>query len=104
MRLVPPGAAGLRTPAESISTGRHGADRPVIGLADRVSNTARTKSALANKIRLTPGDSEGIQALRQQLAADKIESFIQKTLASAPPLSAAQCDRIAALLGGDPGA
>lgn len=41
-----------------------------------------------------------VEAASQDLATEKIASAVQKALASAPPLSAEQLDRLGALLRG----
>jgi hypothetical protein len=44
------------------------------------------------------GDEETIRTLRAEHAALKIARYIRETVAAAPPLNAAQRDRLAALL------
>lgn len=45
----------------------------------------------------SPHDPEYLNA-RRDLAAEKIAEYVEKTVASAPPLTEEQCDRIARLL------
>jgi hypothetical protein len=58
--------------------------------------TARQK--LGGTIRLNPNDPEKIASARRDLAAAKIADYIERTVASAPPLTDDQRNRIAALL------
>jgi hypothetical protein len=53
---------------------------------------------LAAQHRRRERDPERIEDLRQQLVDHKTEEFVRKALASAPPLSQAARDRLAALL------
>ncbi|MDQ1206616.1 hypothetical protein [Microbacterium sp. SORGH_AS_0862] len=46
------------------------------------------------------GDEERIATAARDLAAAKLESYIQKTVAAAPPLTAQQHERLIALLAG----
>jgi hypothetical protein len=46
------------------------------------------------------GDPDQIQTARRNLAAAKIESYIQRVVSDAPPLSAEQRDRLAAIIRG----
>jgi hypothetical protein len=48
----------------------------------------------------TPADTAKIKAARANLAAAKLEQFIAKTLADAPPISAEQRAKLARLLDG----
>jgi hypothetical protein len=57
----------------------------------------RLVSAVANLERHHPEDPR-IPELRAELAAEKIADHIAKVVASAPPLSAAQRERLALLL------
>lgn len=59
-------------------------------------NVIQARSALGNATR--SGDSDKISDARRDLAAAKLEAFIEKTIAEAPPLSAEQLDRLAVLL------
>ena len=43
-------------------------------------------------------DADGIAGARRALAAAKLEAYIAKTVAEAPPLTQAQLDRLAILL------
>ncbi len=51
-------------------------------------------------------DSQHVQDARRDLAAAKIEDYIEKVVSEAPPLTGAQRDRLAVLLrdGGGPDA
>lgn len=57
---------------------------------------AKSRSALGVAVRL--GDQHAARCARQDLAAAKIEDFVQRTVAAAPPLTPEQRDRIASLL------
>ncbi len=57
-----------------------------------------TRSKIAHAKRLDP--SADVLELRRQLKAERLEEHITKLVAAAPPLSAAQRDRLAALLRG----
>jgi hypothetical protein len=61
-----------------------------------------TRSVLANTLKSDP--HADVTELRRQLKAERLEEHIRQVVDSAPPLSAAQRDKIAALLrpgGGD---
>jgi type IV secretory pathway TrbF-like protein len=59
--------------------------------------SARGRLGYAQKV----GNADTIATARQELVAAKIESYIQRVVADAPPLSPAQRNRLAALfLGG----
>lgn len=61
---------------------------------------ARAQLAVATRRR----DPEQIANARRDLAAEKLAQYVARTVADAPPLTAEQRDRIAALLrptGGD---
>lgn len=45
-----------------------------------------------------PGDAEGVASARANLAAAKIEAFVERTLADAPPLTDDQRRRISGVL------
>lgn len=66
-----------------------------LALRGRVASLSRSRSA---------NDPDLIEA-RRALAAEKLAAYVAKTVADAPPLTAAQRDRITALLrpagGGD---
>lgn len=67
--------------------------------------TASTSPAQRARSRLgiaaaTGAPPEVIAARRDELVAAHVETAIRKALASAPPLSDAQCERLAALLRG----
>lgn len=59
----------------------------------------KAKSRLAVGIRLQKGPEE-IEAARADLAAAKLEAYVARVVAEAPPLSPDQIDRVAALLRG----
>jgi hypothetical protein len=48
----------------------------------------------------TPERDSSVEDARRDLAAEKIAEFVTKTMATAPPLSADQRDRLAAILRG----
>ncbi|MFF5020324.1 hypothetical protein [Micrococcus luteus] len=54
----------------------------------RVASLSRSRSA----------DDPELIAARQSLKAMKLEEYVARVVAEAPPLTDAQCDRIAALL------
>lgn len=60
--------------------------------------SARGRIAALSRDR-SPNDPELIDA-RRSLSAANLESYILKTVRTAPPLTSEQRDRIAALLGG----
>ncbi|WP_248240265.1 hypothetical protein [Microbacterium kunmingense] len=55
---------------------------------------ARSRKAVAVRL----GDARAVEEASRNLAAAKIEQYIQKVVAEAPPLSAEQRDRLAGLL------
>ena len=55
-----------------------------------------TKSAIGVAVR--QGDPERITLARRDHAAAKLETYVERVVADAPPLTPAQRDRIAALL------
>ena len=56
--------------------------------------TARSKLGVAAR----RADPHEIAEARQALAAAKLEAYIAKVVAEAPPLSPEQCDRLSMLL------
>ncbi|TKV61337.1 hypothetical protein FDO65_06990 [Nakamurella flava] len=56
-----------------------------------------TRSELGNAIKLG-ADEKTVADLRRQLRADKLAEHIKKVVDQAPPLTAEQRDRLAALL------
>lgn len=60
--------------------------------------TRRLIANLAAEYRKRDRDPERIARLRQQIKDQQTEEFVQEALATAPPLSQATRDRIAALL------
>jgi hypothetical protein len=59
---------------------------------------ARSRKGVMARI----GDEAGVLEASRDLAAEKIAAYIERVVASAPPLSTAQRERLAALLtGGD---
>lgn len=65
-------------------------------LAARRADVARAE----RQKRLNPGDPERVGELRRNYAAEKLAEYVAKVVAQAPPLTAAQQGRIAALLRG----
>lgn len=63
---------------------------------------ASARAAVAGRTRHHPEDRESIAEARSALAAAKIERYIQRVVAEAPPLSEAQRDQLAVLLRGAP--
>lgn len=59
-------------------------------------NLQATKSAIGVAVR--KGDPERVTLARRDHAAAKIESYVARVVADAPPLTPAQRDRIASLL------
>jgi hypothetical protein len=59
------------------------------------------RARLAHEHRRRDRDPERILDLRRQLAAQRIEDFIKRVQSAAPPLTAEQCHRLMALLGGE---
>ena len=69
-----------------------------------MARTTKARSVLANTHRNHPDDHTAIAAARADLAVASIEDFVERKLASAPPLSGEQIARLRALLpvpGGD---
>lgn len=66
------------------------------------SNVAMQRSRVAVAHRRH--DSEAIRSATRDLAAAKLSDYVARIVAEAPPLTGAQCDRIAALLRGGPDA
>jgi hypothetical protein len=65
-----------------------------------VSEWTKTRSKIALTIRHDP--AADVTELRRQLKAERLEDYITKIVDAAPPLTAAQRDRLALLLqGGD---
>ncbi|MCI1787431.1 MAG: hypothetical protein LKI58_05100 [Actinomyces sp.] len=60
------------------------------------SSILKARSRLGVAARL--GDKEAAQEARRDLAAAKIEDYVSRVVAEAPPLTPAQRDRIAALV------
>ena len=58
--------------------------------------TARGRAGHAKKT----GDPALIESAYRDLAAAKLEQYIQRTVAAAPPLTRSQVDRLAAILRG----
>lgn len=56
----------------------------------------QTRSKLAHTLKKDP--AADTTALRIQLKAEHLEAYVARVVAEAPPLTAAQRDRIAALL------
>lgn len=68
-----------------------------------VKDPVRAAAGRLNILRRTdrPATPEQVDQARRELAAAKIEKAIQKALAEAPPLSAEQQTRLAALFTGE---
>ena len=58
------------------------------------------RARLASLTRSRSADDPDLLAARRDLRAARLEEYISKTLAAAPPLSDAQRDRLALLLRG----
>jgi hypothetical protein len=56
------------------------------------------RAKLASLARHRPGDTEAIEEARRNLRAAKLEDAIHTAVAAAPPLTAAQRSRLAAIL------
>lgn len=57
---------------------------------------ARAELGVATRLR----DPERISAARRDLAAAKIQQYVERVVAEAPPLTPEQADRLAAILRG----
>lgn len=57
---------------------------------------ARSRAGVAART----GDSAALAEARRDLAAAKLEQYIERTVAEAPPLTAEQRDRLAGILRG----
>jgi hypothetical protein len=62
-----------------------------------MSEALAARSHLGVTVRHHPHDVDKILEARRALAAAKIADFIQRTVATAPPLTAEQRDRLAGL-------
>jgi hypothetical protein len=63
------------------------------------------RAKIAGLSRVLPHDDPKLVEVRRDLKAQRLEEHVAKVVAAAPPLSAEQRDRIAAILrgsGGDP--
>ena len=60
--------------------------------------TMRVGIARAEKTAKRTGDRAPVERIRRDYAAASIEDYVRRTVDSAPPLTDAQRDRIAALL------
>ena len=66
-----------------------------------MSSWTKTRSTLALTIKKNP--NADVTELRRQLKAERLADYVERKLAEAPPITAAQRDRIAVLLrGGSP--
>ncbi len=63
-----------------------------------MSETLTARNRLGGLVRLSPDKIEKIADARRDLVEAKIADYIRKTVAEAPPLTAAQRDRLALLL------
>ena len=61
----------------------------------------KTRSEIAHTVRRDP--NADTTELRRQLKAERLEDYISRVVDAAPPLSAAQRDRLALLLRGGGG-
>jgi hypothetical protein len=68
-------------------------------MAAKTTERRRLSARVAITTRHHP-DDPGLPALRAELAAARLEEFVRRELDSAPPLSRAQRDKIAALFSG----
>lgn len=69
-----------------------------------MARTTHARAGLANAIRHHPDDHEAIAVARRDLTEAKLEKAIAEAVATWPPLTAGQRDRLALLLnpgGGD---
>lgn len=62
------------------------------------STVFKTRSAKAVAVRR--GDEAAAAAATRDLAAAKLEQYIARTIAAAPPLTDEQCDKLVAILRG----
>ncbi len=51
-----------------------------------MARTTKARSAVANTIKLHPDDHQAVAAARAELTGATIEDFVERKLASAPPL------------------
>jgi hypothetical protein len=65
-------------------------------MAYPITPVVRARSVLGNATQ--SGDADRIKDARRDLAAAKLEAWIIKTVAEAPPLTVAQRDKLAGLL------
>jgi hypothetical protein len=63
-----------------------------------MSNWTKTRSVLALTIKKNP--NADTTALRRQMKAEHLEAYVAKVVASAPPLTDEQRDRVASILRG----
>lgn len=63
-----------------------------------MSTWTKTRSKIALTIKHDP--AADVTELRRQLKAERLEDYIAKVVAAAPPLSASQRDKLAMLLRG----
>jgi len=65
-----------------------------------ISTPQRAKGKLAAAVRYLDPDDPRIADARRELAEAKISKFVAQVLATAPPLSREQADRIASIIRG----
>lgn len=65
-------------------------------------SVARQRGRVAGLSRSRPADDPEFIAARQELAAANIAAYVEKVVASAPPLTDEQRDRLTNLLRGGP--
>lgn len=64
----------------------------------QIENWRRTRSKIAHAKKANP--AADVSQLRQQLKAERLADYVRRTVEAAPPLTAAQRDRIALYLRG----
>lgn len=62
------------------------------------SKSRQLRSQIGVTTRLRPHDTEALDKLRAEFGAARLEEYIQKTLATFPPLTQSQLDHLAGLL------
>lgn len=59
---------------------------------------AKARAALGIHHRWHPDDEDGLTERRRDFVTEKLAAYIERTLAEAPPLTAAQRERLSGLL------
>lgn len=62
------------------------------------SKSRQLRSQIGVTTRLRPEDTEALENLRREFGAARLEEYIEKTLATFPPLTQSQRDHLAGLL------